>query len=248
MIGPRQLSRTGIAATLDLLLDKLPPPTTTTRVWFWAANDTDALWPAMRKWCTKSMSRLIRASPPRGPPNKTWSLAIVIPRAERAVETVRDILHDGRSCAVLIPADLVHRIPQNNDGSMDQNLAATVDNMRKIHFMHSGMTWLISNAIGLYHDEVHNSEPDSSTPPPAPPGANGKFSASVGTLEAWIKEQPASLKGEGLDKDENLATRDESLRPHRLHRQGQHRKDLRPEAAPTGARRCSNGFTKRSAT
>ena len=47
MIGPRQLSRTGIAATLDLLLDKLPPPTTTTRVWFWAANDTDALWPAM---------------------------------------------------------------------------------------------------------------------------------------------------------------------------------------------------------
>ena len=73
--------------------------------------------------------------------------------------------------------------------------------------MHSGMTWLISNAIGLYHDEVHNSEPDSSTPPPAPPGANGKFSASVGTLEAWIKEQPASLKGEGLDKDENLATR-----------------------------------------
>ena len=54
MIGPRQLSRTGIAATPDLLLDKLPPPTTTTRVWFWAANDTDALWPAMRKWCTKS--------------------------------------------------------------------------------------------------------------------------------------------------------------------------------------------------
>ena len=207
MIGPRQLSRTGIAATLDLLLDKLPPPTTTTRVWFWAANDTDALWPAMRTWCTSTKSRLIRASPPRGPPNKTWSLAIVIPRAERAVETVRDILHDGRSCAVLVPADLVHRIPQNNDGSMDQNLAATVDNMRKIHFMHSGMTWLISNSIGLYHGEVHNSEPNSSTTPPAPPGANGKFSASVGTLEAWIKEQLASLKGEGLDKDENLATR-----------------------------------------
>ena len=207
MIGPRQLSRTGVAATLNLLLDKLPPPATSTRIWFWAANDTDALWPAMRKWCTKSMSRLIRASPPRGPPNKTWSLAIVIPRSERAVETVQDILHDGRSCAVLVPADLVHRIPQNKDGSMDENLAATVDNMRKIHFMHSGMTWLISNAIGVYHDEVHNSEHDSSTSPPAPPGADGKFSASVGTLEAWIKEQPASLKGEGLDKDENLATR-----------------------------------------
>ena len=103
MIGPRTLSRTGIAATLDRLLTSLPPLTERTTLWFWAAGDTDALLPAVRKWCSKTKSKVITASPPRGPPNKTWSFAIVMPRPERAVDYIRDILHDGRPAAVCPP-------------------------------------------------------------------------------------------------------------------------------------------------
>ena len=211
MIGPRTLSRTGIAATLDRLLTSLPPLTERTTLWFWAAGDTDALLPAVRKWCSKTKSKVITASPPRGPPNKTWSFAIVMPRPERAVDYIRDILHDGRPAAVLMPADLVHRVPQNADRTTSKVLADAIGKTKKICFMHSGMTWIVPPAFNLTNHEVHAGETKTATKPPPPPGADGNFKTSVGTLEEWIKEQPASLKGEGLEDHEQLATRSSGL-------------------------------------
>ena len=155
MIGPRTLSRTGIAATLDRLLTSLPPLTERTTLWFWAAGDTDALLPAVRKWCSKTKSKVITASPPRGPPNKTWSFAIVMPRPERAVDYIRDILHDGRPAAVLMPADLVHRVPQNADRTTSKVLADAIGKTKKICFMHSGMTWSVPPAFNPTNTEVN---------------------------------------------------------------------------------------------
>ena len=77
--------------------------------------------------------------------------------------------------------------------------------------MHSGMTWIVPPAFNLTNHEVHAGETKTSTKPPPPPGADGNFKTSVGTLEEWIKEQPASLKGEGLEDHEQLATRSSGL-------------------------------------
>ena len=211
MIGPRTLSRTGIAATLDRLLTSLPPLTEKTTLWFWAARDTDALLPAVRKWCSRTKSKVVTASPPRGPLNKTWSFAIVLPRPERAVESIREILHDGRPAAVLMPSDLVHRVPQNADRTTSKVLADALGKTKKINFMHSGMTWIVSPAFNLTHHEVYAGETKTATKPPPPPGADGSFKASVGTLEEWIQEQPASLEGEGLLDHGQLATRSSGL-------------------------------------
>ena len=88
----------------------------------------------------------------------------------------------------------MHRVPQNADRTTSKVLTDAIGKTKKINFMHSGMTWIIAPAFNLPHHEVYAGETTTATKPPPPPGADGNFKTSVGTLEEWIREQPASMQ------------------------------------------------------
>ena len=122
--------------------------------------------------------------------DKSWKLALLIPRAERATEVARQALADGRPACILMPSNLVHYTAQETDGTFNPHIAASIAGAAKLTFMTPCMTWVCIGTT-MERNDVFNAE--TRTTPPGPMAAAG---AAVGTLENWITEQAASMESE----------------------------------------------------
>ena len=118
-----------------------------------------------------------------------------MPRSDRATAIAACALRDGRP----VPADLVPYIAVGQANNRDDALQKRIDEAKKIHFLASGMTWVISSEFHVKHHEVLTCEsfPQETASPPAPLPRVDLSAQDVGTSADWIKEQPLSMETEG---------------------------------------------------
>ena len=148
-LGPLRPDTTGLHEMVKTLLLHLAPANKMCKhPWVYASRDTTRLAKQLQSWRSEKNPVKKFSCSPKNIESNTWDLAIVIPVAENAGTVAYNLLKKGAPAACLLPSSLLHRVPQNMDGSYDKLVTQRVANAGKICFASAEYIWLV-------HDEAH---------------------------------------------------------------------------------------------
>ena len=156
LLGPRRLRTEGHARALNVLLAAITESNVNIdKIWFNAGKDTQFLLPSVLDWrddVTRNSTikyRALKVSTQAVSSHQIekskYSLAILMPVADKCTILCKQMLGRGLPFAFLMPSDLVHRVSINRDRTMDPDIQEMVDKAHKIALLTPELTWVIAN-------------------------------------------------------------------------------------------------------
>ena len=155
LLGPAKLRRSGIKEATDILLSALVETDVNLhKIWFHAGKSTPHLvadvydWrykvndmqnkePAKRQQCY--MDNFSSANINR----IKYTMGIWAPNADKITAQCMDAFKKDTPFACLVPSDLVHRIPYDEQGKLDKDVESKVNNAFLITLLSPGLTWVV---------------------------------------------------------------------------------------------------------
>jgi len=143
LVGPKVLSVDGLDDMVTLLLDKIEHSLTAPqRFWVYARKDTSEMASLIRKRFSPQSVDTHSPNPARIASN-TADMSIFAPKVHESPALIRRLLDTDSSFAVLIPHDLIPRVAENDDKSINE---AAVQGMADVSFIASTsamFTWVL---------------------------------------------------------------------------------------------------------
>lgn len=149
MIGPRKWSADGTENFYLLLRDEcLSQIAAASSVWVYAGPDTRLLKGLVKQ---DSPTARIFESSPRGKRTPVAEFSVLVCTVGNAVEACAAFLRVGRPGACLVPTDLVNRVPELHDGSVDPVVLARLEASVFVGSLSSNFIWVVSGVEGAQH-------------------------------------------------------------------------------------------------
>jgi hypothetical protein len=222
MPGPKRLAPTGLAHSVQEILNRLPVQLKTAKiVHAHAGSDTTDIRRIIQSWRTASGSVLAVAPPKDGTPPPA-ELAIMIPRIEAAPVSLALCLLSDVPFALLLPIDLADQscAPNVHPGSPHADIETAFRAAGKVTMLAAQMIWIVGNVPDCCPVETFSAE--LATPAPLASYAQEPSSSSSAsddttfstdvpqTLEAWAEAQATDPDFSAFAADiKNVAIRNE---------------------------------------
>ena len=155
LLGPARLRQAGIKEAVDILLAALVETDVNLhKIWFHAGKSTKHLAADVYDWRLK-MNKLQGGKPEKrqqcymdnfseaNVKRIKYTMGIWAPNADKITAQCLEAYRKGTPFACLVPSDLVHRIPFDEQGNLDKDVKDMIDKSFLIALLDPGLTWVI---------------------------------------------------------------------------------------------------------
>ena len=184
-LGVLKPTTVGLHMMVKALLNHLSPAARACKnPWCYAGKDTTRLTHQVQKWRSNTNPIKKYSHSANNIAELDYDLAIIVPIAETSTTICHNLLKRGKPMACLIPTSLLHRVPQNIDGSYDKLVTTRVAATGRLCFATGQYIWVIHDpSVPAVHRIFRAlARPAvATTPPPA-------SALSLGTSETWTQQ------------------------------------------------------------
>ena len=141
MLGPKKWSTQGLESFFDLLNRQIGSTLgSASKVGVYAGVDTQKLVAKIRESYPEVKMVTTLASMAQ----EDVDLVVMAPTPDRAPGRCRELLKSGKPIACLVPTDLISRIPQQQDGEIDEAVQRLLDSSSFVGSASSMFLWVVS--------------------------------------------------------------------------------------------------------
>jgi len=155
LLGPSKLRRSGIKEATDILLSALVETDVNVhKVWFHAGKATPHLVADVYDWRYK-VNEMQDKEPVKRQQcymdnfssanikKVKYTMGIWAPNADKITSQCMEAFRKDTPFACLVPSDLVHRIPYDEKGNLDEEIERKVNNAFLISLLSPNLTWVV---------------------------------------------------------------------------------------------------------
>ena len=144
--GPRRMTSAGLAAAVDLLLERLGDDhRSDDNIWLYAQKDTAAIGRRLQRWRHKT-NALKTGAPIADKLDTVWDFCVINTTAVKSPGVCANLLKSRRPFAILIPLDLLSVVALRHDGSFDRQVFRLLENSSKIAIPMSNQIWIVTGS------------------------------------------------------------------------------------------------------